>query len=41
MTTPAEHLFVTGGVDSMLTQAEALVGLKQVLLAGSRAVTAK
>jgi hypothetical protein len=40
-TTPAEHLFVTGGVDSMLTQAKALVGLKQVLLAGSRAVTAK
>ena len=26
MTTPAEHLFVTGGVDSMLTQAKGLGG---------------
>jgi hypothetical protein len=40
-TTVAEHLFVTGVVDSMLAQAKTLVGLKQVLVNGSRAVTAK
>jgi hypothetical protein len=36
----AEHLFVTGVVDSMLAQAKTLVGLKQVLVNGNRAVTA-
>ena len=40
-TTVAEHLLVTGVVDSMLAQAKTLVGLKQALLNGSRAVTAK
>lgn len=40
-TTVAEHLFVTGVVESMLAQAKTLVGLKQVLITGSRAVTAK
>ena len=40
-TTVAEHLLVTGVVDSMLAQAKTLVGLKQVLVNGSRAVTAK
>jgi hypothetical protein len=40
-TTVAEYSFVTGVVDSMLAQAKTLVGLKQVLVNGSRAVTAK
>jgi hypothetical protein len=40
-TTPAEVLFVTGVVDAMLTHAEALGALKQVLVAGSRAVELK
>jgi hypothetical protein len=37
-TTPAELVFSHGIVDSMLVQTKALVGLKQVLLQGSRAV---
>jgi len=40
-TTVAEHLLVTGVVDSMLAQAKTRVGLKQVLVNGSRAVNAK
>jgi hypothetical protein len=38
-TTVAELSLVTGLVDSMLAQTRTLVGMKQVLLTGSRAVT--
>jgi hypothetical protein len=38
-TAVAELSLVTGVVDSMLAQTRTLVGMKQVLLTGSRAVT--
>jgi hypothetical protein len=40
-TTPAEFMLVTGVVDAMLAHTQTLAGLKQVLLMGSRAVTAQ
>ncbi len=40
-TTPAEFIFAMGILNSMAAHTNALLGLKEVLLAGSRAVTAK
>lgn len=40
-TTPAEWLFVTGLVESLHTHVTQLAGLKQALMAGSRAVLEK
>jgi len=40
-TTPAEALLVNGLLDSMIAHAKHLAELKQTLLAGARAVSAK
>jgi hypothetical protein len=40
-TTPAEYMFAVGILDSMTAHSSVLAGLKEVLMAGSRAVTAK
>jgi hypothetical protein len=39
--TPAEALLVNGFLDSMIAHAKHLAELKQTLLAGARAVSAK
>ena len=40
-TTPAEFLFATGVVNSMIAQTKTLTELKQTLVKGSQAVAAK
>lgn len=40
-TTPAEFILVSGLVDSLLSQTEALAAHKKILMAGGRAVSAK